>query len=54
MSWACRAGHFRVHCRRLRAGRGRGSKWRRVADQIRPKLPRLATFLDDAEPDLLA
>jgi hypothetical protein len=27
---------------------------RRVADQIRPKLPKLATFLDEAEPDVLA
>ena len=29
-------------------------QWRRVADQIRPKLPKLATFLDEAEPDVLA
>jgi putative transposase len=29
-------------------------QWRRVADQLRPKLPKLATFLDEAEPDVLA
>ena len=29
-------------------------QWRRVADQLRPKLPKLATFLDDAEADVLA
>jgi transposase-like protein len=28
--------------------------WRRVADQLRPKLPKLAIFLDDAEQDVLA
>ena len=29
-------------------------QWRRVADQLRPKLPRLAALMDDAEPDVLA
>jgi transposase-like protein len=29
-------------------------QWRRVADQLRPKLPKLAAFLDEAEPDVLA
>src|SRR5471032_102808 len=29
-------------------------QWRKVADQLRPKLPRLASFLDDAENDVLA
>jgi len=29
-------------------------QWRRVADQLRPKLPRLAGFLDDVETDVLA
>lgn len=29
-------------------------QWRAVADQIRPKLPKLATIMDDAEPDVLA
>jgi hypothetical protein len=29
-------------------------QWRRVADQIRPKLPKLAIFLDEAEPDVFA
>jgi putative transposase len=30
------------------------AQWRRVADQIRPKLPKLGVFLDEAEPDVLA
>ena len=30
------------------------AQWRRVADQIRSKLPKLAAFLDEAEPDVLA
>jgi len=30
------------------------AQWRKVADQLRPKLPRLAAFLDDAEADVLA
>jgi transposase-like protein len=29
-------------------------QWRTVADQLRPKLPRLAALMDDAEPDVLA
>jgi len=29
-------------------------QWRRVADQLRPKLGKLASFLDEAEPDVLA
>jgi transposase-like protein len=29
-------------------------QWRRVADQLRPKLPKLAALMDDAEPDVLA
>jgi transposase-like protein len=29
-------------------------QWRSVADQLRPKLPKLATLMDDAEPDVLA
>lgn len=28
--------------------------WRSVADQMRPKLPKLAALMDDAEPDVLA
>src|SRR5215475_2532411 len=31
-----------------------GAQWRRVADQLRPKLPKLATFMDEAEADVLA
>ncbi|ORE91092.1 transposase for insertion sequence element IS1081 [Stappia sp. 22II-S9-Z10] len=30
------------------------AKWRRVADQMRPKLPKLATLMDGAEEDVLA
>ena len=30
------------------------AQWRTVADQLRPKLPRLAALLDDAEADVLA
>jgi transposase-like protein len=30
------------------------TQWRSVADQLRPKLPKLATLMDDAEPDVLA
>ena len=29
-------------------------QWRKVADQLRPKLPRLASLLDEAETDVLA
>jgi Transposase, Mutator family len=31
-----------------------GAQWRKVADQLRPKLPKLAAFLDEAETDVLA
>jgi transposase-like protein len=30
------------------------AQWRRVADQLRPKLPKQAGFLDEAETDVLA
>ena len=30
------------------------TQWRCVADQLRPKVPRLAQLMDDAEPDVLA
>lgn len=30
------------------------AQWRKVADQLRPKVPKLAAFMDDAEPDVLA
>lgn len=30
------------------------AQWRRVSDQLRPKLPKLAGFLDEAETDVLA
>jgi putative transposase len=31
-----------------------GTQWRAVADQIRPKVPKLAAIMDEAETDLLA
>jgi transposase-like protein len=30
------------------------TQWRRVADQLRPNLPKLSAFMDEAEPDVLA
>lgn len=30
------------------------AQWRSVADQLRPKLPKLAVLMDEAEPDVLA
>ena len=30
------------------------TQWRKVSDQLRPKLPKLAGFLDEAETDVLA
>jgi hypothetical protein len=30
------------------------SQWRKVADQLRPTLPKLATLMDDSEADVLA
>jgi transposase-like protein len=30
------------------------AQWRTVADQIRPKVPKLAAIMDDAEADVLA
>jgi putative transposase len=30
------------------------AQWRRVADQLRPSVPKLATFMDEAETDVLA
>ena len=30
------------------------AQWRRVADQLRPKVPKLAVLMDGAEPDVLA
>src|SRR4051812_471498 len=30
------------------------AQWRKVADQLRPKLPKLAAFMDEAEADVLA
>ena len=30
------------------------AQWRKVADQLRPNLPKLAALMDEAEPDVLA
>ncbi len=35
------------------AGQAR-AQWRRVADQLRPKVPKLAAMMDEAEADVLA
>jgi transposase-like protein len=35
-------------------GKAASQQWRHVADQIRPKVPKLAVLLDDAETDVLA
>jgi transposase-like protein len=35
-------------------GKAASTQWRKVADQLRPTLPKLAGFLDEAEPDVLA
>ena len=50
------ARRLRLHRHRLRAGRRRGrqAQWRKVADQLRPKLPKLAALMDEAEADVLA
>ena len=40
--------------RRLGLHRNAKQQWRRVADQLRPKLPKLATLMNEAEPDVLA
>jgi len=30
------------------------NQWRKVSDQLRPTLPKLSAFMDDAESDVLA
>ena len=30
------------------------AQWRKIADQLRPKLPKLSAFMDEAEDDVLA
>ena len=44
------------HERRLRPGHGRAAKgqWRKLADQVRPSLPKLAQAMEEAEDDVLA
>ena len=37
-----------------RTPRRPSAQWRQVADQLRPKLPKLAAFMDEAETDVLA
>ena len=57
---ACRqerpARRLRLHRHRLRPGdaEAASTQWRAVADQIRPKVPKLAAIMDDAETDVLA
>jgi len=47
---------FRLYRHRLRTDGAEAARaqWRRIADQLRPKLPKLAGFLDEAEVDVLA
>ena len=47
---------LRLHRHRLRPGDAEAAslQWRAVADQIRPKVPKLAAIMDDAEHDVLA
>src|ERR1700760_3201311 len=35
-------------------GEAARTQWRNVADQLRPRVPKLAALMDDAEPDVLA
>ena len=44
----------RDRLRSKRTPRAAKAQWRKVADQLRPKLPKLATFMDEAETDVLA
>ncbi len=43
--------HHRLAQENAEAGKAR---WRQVADQLRPKVPKLANPMDQAEPDVLA
>jgi transposase-like protein len=38
----------------LRSAEAAKTQWRKVADRLRPKLPKLAGFMDEAETDVLA
>ena len=62
--WSERPAGIRKGARK-RSGRGRGRgrrhradsakvQWRQVADQLRPKVPKLAVLMDEAEHDVLA
>jgi transposase-like protein len=47
----------RLHWHRFRSGRRReaaSKQWRQVADQLRPKVPKLAALMGEAEADVLA
>jgi putative transposase len=46
----------RVHRHRLRAddAEADSKQWRAVADQLRPKVPKLAAFMDEADAEVLA
>ena len=50
------ARRLRLRRHRLRPGGRRSAKvqWRQVADQLRPKVPKLAVLMDEAEHDVLA
>lgn len=51
---ARRLGLHRHRLRSRHAAEAASTQWRAVADQIRPKVPRLATIMDEAEHDVLA
>jgi Transposase, Mutator family len=47
-------GRLRFHGHRLRHAEAAKAQWRMVADQLRPKLPKLSAFMDEAERHVLA
>ena len=51
-----RTRRLRLRRHRLRPGDADSAKaqWRQVADQLRPKVPKLAVLMDEAEHDVLA
>lgn len=51
---AARALGFHRHRLRQDDAEAAKGQWRKVADQLRPKLPKLAALMDDAEADALA
>ena len=50
---ACRAPRTACRCR-LHRQEAASKRWRQVADQLRPKVPKFAALMDEAEADVLA